>query len=137
VAKGAINFLIGIVNGIIGAVNSIQVHIGRIGLDTPAGFIGVGPFDWNGLQLPRLGYLQSGTDNWPGGWAMLGERGPEIAYLPRGTAVANADETQRILSGQGGGEVHQHYHLEVLGNLEARDEPSVLGALQRLAAVTV
>jgi TP901 family phage tail tape measure protein len=135
VAKGAINFLIGIVNGIIGAVNSIQVHIGRIGLDTPAGFIGVGPFDWNGLQLPKLGYLAEGTDFWPGGWAMLGERGPELAFLPRGTAVANADDTQSILQG-GGKELHNHYHLTVTGNLEAKDEPSVLGTLQRLAAVT-
>lgn len=135
VAKGAINFLISIINGIISAVNSIQVHIGRIGLDTPAGFIGVGPFDWNGLQLPHIKYLQSGTPFFEGGWAMLGERGPELAFLPRGTAVANAGETEDILAG-GGGRTENHYHLTVNGDLRAKDEPSVLTTLQRMAEVT-
>jgi hypothetical protein len=102
VFRTAMNALIGIVNGIIRAVNSIQVHIGRIGLDTPAGFIGVGPFDWPGLQLSELRYLQAGVRNFEGGWAMLGERGPELARLPRGTDVFSAAQSRDLLAGSSG-----------------------------------
>jgi hypothetical protein len=131
VFRTAMNFLIGIVNAVIGAVNSIQVHIGRIGLDTPAGFVGVGPFDWNGLQLPNLRYLQSGTPFFAGGLAMLGEKGPELAELPAGTRVHNAQDTAAILGRSGGQRVYQ---LTVQGNLEAKDEASVLATLRRLEA---
>lgn len=101
------NAVIGIINGIISAVNSVQVHIGRVGLDTPAGFVGVGPFDWGGLNIPQLGYLASGTDYWRGGMALLGERGPELAMLPRGTVVFDANETRdwRGQIGRAGGPV--------------------------------
>lgn len=85
IAKGAANVLIGIVNAIIGAVNSIQVHIGKIGLDTPLGFVGVGPFDWNGLQLAKLKYLAEGGIVTKPTLAMVGEKGPEaVIPLDRG-----------------------------------------------------
>jgi phage-related protein len=95
--RTAMNALIGIVNAVIGTVDSVQVHIGRIGLDTPAGFVGVGPFDWNGVAIPKLGYLAQGTDWWRGGLAMLGEQGPELAMLPQGTAVFNAGQTRDLV----------------------------------------
>lgn len=104
IVKGGANFLIGIVNGIIKAINSIQVHIGKIGLDTPAGFVGVGPFDWNGLNIPELKYLAKGTPWFEGGWAVLGEHGPELARLPKGTQVTPAIPTEEILKGGGGGQ---------------------------------
>lgn len=101
IVKAGANFLIGIVNGIIKAINSIQVHIGKIGLDTPAGFVGVGPFDWNGLNIPELKYLAKGTPWFEGGWAVLGEHGPELARLPKGTRVEPALKTEEILGGGG------------------------------------
>ena len=39
-----------------------------------------------------------GTDYAPGGWAMVGELGPEMTYLERGTQVLNARETAMMLS---------------------------------------
>jgi hypothetical protein len=60
IIKSTFNAVIGIVNGMISAINSIQVHIGRIGMDTPMGWMGVGPFDWNGVGLHHLPYLHSG-----------------------------------------------------------------------------
>lgn len=44
----------------------------------------------------------SGTDFHPGGWAMVGENGPEAVMLPRGTRVYTAQETARM----GGGDVY-------------------------------
>lgn len=95
--KGGINVVIGLVNGMIGFLNGIQIHI-------PA--IGVGPvqtprMDWNGLNLGKLPYLASGTPNFKGGWAMLGERGPELAKLPGGTQVFSNSRSHNMMSGGG------------------------------------
>ena len=40
-----------------------------------------------------------GTDYAPGGWSMVGERGPEIVKLPRGAQVKTAEETRQMLGG--------------------------------------
>ncbi len=43
-----------------------------------------------GIPLPGSGTLPGfamGTMNAPGGWAMVGERGPELVNLPRGSQV--------------------------------------------------
>jgi TP901 family phage tail tape measure protein len=42
--------------------------------------------------------LAKGTRYWPGGVALVGEEGPELAYLARGAVVKTARETARILS---------------------------------------
>ena len=63
------------------ALNGIQIHIPKVGV----GDVAVGPFDWNGLNLGTIPRLATGTRDFGGGWAMLGERGPELARLPRGT----------------------------------------------------
>lgn len=44
-----------------------------------------------------------GTDNFAGGLSIVGEEGPELVGLPRGSAVFPADETREMLSGNGGG----------------------------------
>lgn len=94
IIKGAINTVIDAVNGMIRALNGIQIHIPRIGV----GDVAVGPFDWNGLTLPTIPRLSVGTRDFGGGWAMLGERGPELARLPRGTDVFTAAQSRDRLS---------------------------------------
>lgn len=133
IVKGGANFLIGIVNGIISAIDGIQVHIGRIGIDTPGGFVGIGPFDWNGLNIAKIPYLAAGTPNFAGGLARINELGPETAVLPKGTRVLTADETRRNEAAQQ--PVHYHYDLTVRGDVKARDETSILRTLQRLTAI--
>jgi phage-related minor tail protein len=101
IVKGAINVLIDAVNGMIRALNGIQVHIPRIGV----GDVAVGPFDWNGLNLSTIPRLAAGARDFGGGWAMLGERGPELARLPHGTDVLTAAQTRDLLAsstGRGG-----------------------------------
>jgi TP901 family phage tail tape measure protein len=39
----------------------------------------------------------AGTDYAAGGWALVGERGPELAYLRQGTQVMSAQETSALL----------------------------------------
>lgn len=49
-----------------------------------------------GLTVPRF----AGGGVHAGGWAMVGERGPELAYMPP-ARIYNAADTQSMLSGQG------------------------------------
>jgi hypothetical protein len=41
---------------------------------------------WLG-SLFNPGHNAGGTDNWPGGWSWVGENGPELRNLPRGSKV--------------------------------------------------
>ena len=95
IIKGAINTVIDAVNGMIRALNGIQIHIPKVGV----GDVAVGPFDWNGLNLGTIPRLATGTRDFAGGWAMLGERGPELARLPRGTDVFSAAQSRDLLAG--------------------------------------
>jgi len=58
--RSAFNLVIGAINGIIRAINSVKVSIPKIGVETPMGFVGFGPFSWNGLNLASIPYLHSG-----------------------------------------------------------------------------
>jgi hypothetical protein len=40
-----------------------------------------------------------GTDSAPGGWSLVGEKGPELVNLPRGARVFSNDNTRGMLSG--------------------------------------
>lgn len=43
-----------------------------------------------------------GTHNWRGGLTVVGEEGPELISLPRGSAIHSAGETRTMMSGGGG-----------------------------------
>ena len=52
-----------------------------------------------GAGLASLfGFNANGTDNWQGGLTMVGERGPELANLPTGTQIFNAQKSAQMLS---------------------------------------
>jgi hypothetical protein len=55
-----------------------------------------------------------GTRNAPGGMALVGERGPELINLPRGSQVIPAAQTSNMLGGVAGG-------LEIYGILRGQD----------------
>lgn len=72
--------------------------------------------NWNVAPMPQLG--GSGGDVGGGiemramggpktssGWTILGEEGPELAWLPAGTQIMNARDTAQALAGQGDGGV--------------------------------
>jgi uncharacterized protein (TIGR02594 family) len=53
--------------------------------------------DLTGSQYAsQLGHFASGTQSAPGGMAWVGENGPELAYLPRGTKITPAAQSRRI-----------------------------------------
>lgn len=77
-----------------------------------------------GVALVALGSLISqatnkqrfavGTRNAPGGMALVGERGPELVNLPRGSQVIPAAQTSNMMGGVGGS-------IEVFGILRGQD----------------
>lgn len=59
---------------------------------------------------PYLPKLASGTEYWSGGEALLGEHGPEKAWLPKGTRVTPAGATRRMADDQPrSGDTHNHF----------------------------
>lgn len=63
-----------------------------------------------------------GTASWRGGWSLVGERGPELAYVPAGARIFNAGESRDLMQ-PGGGDVvismagaviHQDIDVEAL-----------------------
>ena len=67
----------------------------------------------------------SGTTYAPGGLALVGERGPELVNLPRGSRVNTASQTAAM-----SGNVVQHFHVNAQGAVlaaELRNEMQVIG----------
>lgn len=44
----------------------------------------------------------SGTDSFEGGWTHINERGGEVAFLPKGSAIIPADKSDRLIAGMSG-----------------------------------
>lgn len=61
------------------------------------------------FQGKLFGYA-TGTQFAPGGWSVVGEKGPEIVRLPRGSEVYPNGVTPRIESG---GSVSNYYNVEI------------------------
>jgi hypothetical protein len=58
----------------------------------PEGGVGTAPY---GPELPP-GYAR-GTSFYPGGWGIVGEQGPELLRLPRGSEILPAAMTERAM----------------------------------------
>ncbi|MBX3050803.1 MAG: phage tail tape measure protein [Caldilineaceae bacterium] len=58
-------------------------------------------FKWPTINLPSIPGFATGTAFAPGGMALVGERGPELAYLPRGTRIESSERTSQVLGGGG------------------------------------
>lgn len=54
-------------------------------------------FGGAGKKVLKLFGFARGTDYAPGGWSLVGEEGPEIINLPRGSQVKDTTETNRML----------------------------------------
>ncbi len=102
-AETSLNFIIGKVNEVIGVLNKIKIPdwipgIGGKGVNIKA--VQEVKFDTPKEAQPILGDMPqyaTGTDFHPGGPAIVGEKGPELINLPRGSQVTPAEETRQLL----------------------------------------
>lgn len=80
-AKGALqaglNWMIDKANSAINAVNNVSSKVGL-------------------PKIPTIPRLATGSQFFQGGMAMVGENGPELVSMPRGSRVYNAQETQAM-----------------------------------------
>jgi len=74
--------------------------------------------------------LQHGTPWFRGGMALVGERGPELAMLPRGAQVLNARQTARAM----GGNITNIFNINAAG-MDARELADVINRHQRLGGM--
>lgn len=79
----------GVVEGIKSAINGVISGINGISVDIPDWVPKYGGSHFS-LNIP---YLANGTSNWPGGPAVIGERGAELVNLPKGASVASHDRS--------------------------------------------
>lgn len=80
--KTWVNGFIGIINGMIGGINKVISKIP--GTD--------------GVQIPEIPHLARGTSYFQGGTALVGESGPELVSLPRGSRVTPNYQTEQALN---------------------------------------
>lgn len=69
--------------------------VGRISFRVPDWVPGIGGKGWS---VPQFA---SGVENFAGGWAIVGERGPELTYLPKGSDVYSNNKSRQMLQGGG------------------------------------
>jgi TP901 family phage tail tape measure protein len=113
------------------AVQKLKDGIGAFadwigGISIPNPFAGIQfPALPAGFQLPGFA---SGTAFAPGGLALVGERGPELIDLPRGSRVYDANETRSMLGGSG---MHVENHFHVTNDLDLEAAARRILALMR------
>lgn len=124
IVEGAFNAVITIVEGVVKAFEKVTSAI-KTAYDwltswnnKPASKKTVEVEERRTSSSGRLGGVQryaTGTNYAPGGLAMVGERGPELVRLPRGSKVSTANETKDMLRNQ---QVNNTY-ITVQGNIDS------------------
>lgn len=103
-------FVTQIVNWVIGAFNGMLDNVGGIfgGIGDFFGdaFGGAGDFfgdAWGGVTDFFGGLFANGTNFAPGGLSIVGERGPELMNVPKGSQITPSGRTMSLLSGMQNG----------------------------------
>lgn len=100
---GAVSIINGFIKGINWAIDTINnipgVHIGKL----------------TELSVPKLAF---GANNYAGGATLVGERGPEMVQLPKGSNVYSATQTANALRNSNGGGGVTIEKLEVNNNVD-------------------
>lgn len=94
IVKGAINGVILLINLGIKALNKFKINVP----DWITEMTGIKDFSLNLKEIPKLA---KGVRNFRGGTAIVGEKGPELVTLAKGTNVTPAGQTQDMLSDMG------------------------------------
>ncbi|MGB9813534.1 MAG: phage tail tape measure protein [Thermovenabulum sp.] len=87
----------GFINSIIKGLNLLIDGINKLHFKVPNWVPLIGGKEW-GFNLPKIPMLAAGTDYFQGGPAIVGEKGPELVYLPRGSKVIDNQKTEKLLS---------------------------------------
>ena len=75
--------------------------------------------------MPFIPGFAGGVDNFQGGLAWIGEEGPELMHLPRGSSITS---NRNLTSVMGGGDTHHHWNIDARG---ANDPAQMHAAIRR------
>lgn len=115
--KGSINLIIRALNGMIGGMN-------RIRFDVPSWVPVIGGKGW-GFNLGNIKELWRGTKNFMDDVALVGEQGPEIVRMGRGSEVVPNHRLGEFMRGnaeEGGEEGETTIHIE---NMIVRNDDDI------------
>lgn len=96
VATTIMNALKGVIDSIKGAIDGVISKVGEAKKALES--LGSGPAVGG---LHGVGRNASGTTNWRGGWTTVGESGPELMNLPRGTQIIPHEASLNRVGGGG------------------------------------
>jgi TP901 family phage tail tape measure protein len=133
--RNALNIFVDIINGFLRILNNLRVGIPPIVLPVVGQVFGGATIDpFNIGLIPRL---WKGTQSFGGGMAIIGEQGPELAYMPAGAGVLSNRDLMAAIGG-GGGDTHYHRHFEPVINVDGamkdvEDRDDLIEVLQDLS----
>jgi phage-related minor tail protein len=118
--SGAVRGIKGVINDIIGDINEAIDNFN----------------DLPGPDIPKIPKLAKGTNFFEGGLAIVGEQGPELVSMPRGSQVFPAGQTREMLGG--GTVINNYYPNAVFENAQVSQESlnSSVALLQMLGSGT-
>lgn len=111
-AAGPLNIILGMVNRVIDAINSIEFKV-------PSWVPGIGGFEF-APRMEHIGGFATGTSYFMGGLARVNEFGGELMNLPNGTQILPHDKTIEKLSKDKRAPII--IHVNVAGNVIGNDE---------------
>lgn len=115
------------------SLNAIAIHWADLYRKMAASMTGGGSSGGGGTYVPppQQGHtpLASGVREFKGGLALVGEEGPELAHLARGTDVYNARDTQRILQQIRGGSSMGDVNVSIV--TQATDASGIMREVER------
>lgn len=122
--KAPINAVIGIINGAIGGIN-------KIGFTIPDWVPKIGGQKF-GINVPTIPMLYKGTNNWPGGAAVVHDRGGEIIDLPKGSRVYPHDKSIEMARREGKGGITINIQ-KLADKIEVRNDEDIDRIAEALA----
>lgn len=97
VVKSFVNNSIAVFNNGLSGIETF-INLFGTGINAVANALGAGnPIGH--IPVGRIPSYATGTDSHPGGPAIVGEKGPELVFLPKGSKVAPNDVTMQLLAG--------------------------------------
>jgi hypothetical protein len=117
------------------AINGATGWQGSAWIDVYANRIGFGPYGSPYAEASHgITMLAGGGSIFSGGYAIVGERGPEMIRLARGDQVTNTEATKTRLRGLGGGGdtiINLHGGLTILANNPTELATALVGHARR------
>jgi len=118
----AVSAVAGTVSDIISAASDTAGNVGTTVADVASDVVdSVSDF------IDSIKFWADGTDFHPGGYAVVGEQGPELVNLPRGTSVTPAGKTADILSGGNSSQLFNY----TINSPKALNEQEIIAELKQ------